>query len=206
MAKKYSQDAIEKARGLYIKYGGENFDAIQREMRKQYPSWTKANLVGREEKAYRGRVAREKHGWIDLYGFEKSLKLHLQELATTAKSDEQDLYLGIRAVRKELQTKVAAGMATKDEVYSYRDFCKLEIDARKNLDLSQDNLETFVSGYEKLLIWLGELDAGAAKMLVKHGDRLAEMAKAHYGEAETDHDGAGDREDEGGGEPFSLLA
>lgn len=201
----YNQEAIEKARGLYIKYGGENFGAIQREMQKQYPGWRKSNLVSRQEKAYRGRAAREKLGWVELYGFEKSLKLHLQQLATSAKNDEQDLYLGIKAVRKELQTKVAAGIATRDEVYSYRDFCKLEIDARKNLDLSQDNLETFVSGYEKLLIWLGELDAAAAKVVVKHGDRLAEMAKAHYGEEETEFDGAGDRADEGGGEPFSLL-
>lgn len=206
MPTRYSQEAIEKARGLYCKYGGKNFDAIEREMQKQYPGWRKTNLIQRKEKAYKGRAAREKLGWIEEYGFEKSLKLHIQKLTESVNDDEQDLYLGIKAVRKELQGKVTAGIASKDELYQYRDFAKLEIEARKNLDLSRDNLETFVSGYEKMLIWLGEIDPAAGKILVKHGDRLAEMAQAHYGKTETEHDGAGDRADEGGDEPFSLLA
>lgn len=205
MPKKYSNEAIERARGLYIKFGGTNFDAIEREMRKQYPGWSKVNLVNRKEKAYRGRVAREKLGWVDYYGFDKSLKMHLKELATEAANDEQDLYAGIRATRKELQSAVVAGQATRDELYAYRDFCKLEIEARKNLDLSRDNFETFVAGYEKLLTWSPDLDVQLAKLLVKHTERFAVLAQAHYGKTETDFDGAGDREDEGGGEPFSLL-
>jgi hypothetical protein len=200
MPKKYDQEAIEKARGLYCKYGGQNYDAIEREMRKQYPGWRKTNLMYRKE-----RDGREKLGWVEEYGFEKSLKLHMQKLTEAVNDDEQDLYLGIKAVRKELQVKVQAGQATKDELYQYRDFCKLEIEARKNLDLSRDNLETFVAGYEKLLIWLGDLDPAAAKALVKHGDKLAEMAQVHYGTTETEFAGASNREDEGGDEPFSLL-
>lgn len=205
MPTRYSQEVIEKARGLYIKYGGTNLDAIQREMRKQYPRWSKVNLLQRTEKVYKGRAAREKLGWIEEYGFEESLRLHLQELAASGNNDEQDLYLGIKAKRKEMQRISAGPKATRDQIYQYRDFCKLEIEARKNRDLSRDNLETFVAGYEKLLLWLGEMDSTAAKMLVKHGDRLAEMAQAHYGKTETEFDGASNRADESGDEPFSLL-
>lgn len=198
--KQYSNEAIEFARKLYCKYGGKNFDAIEREMQQQWPGWRQQNLRDR------GKGANAKLGWISRYGFEKSLRIYTERLVESVNDDEQDLYIGIKKVRQELQRLVESGEAKKDEIYQYRDFCKLEIEARKNLDLSRDNLETFVSGYEKLLMWLGELDPAAAKMLIKHGDKLTALATAHYGKTETDFDGAGDREDEGGEQPFSLLA
>lgn len=194
MAKTYDQDAIEMCRSLYCKYGGRNHDAIELEMRKVYPGWQKANLHDR------GGTKSPRMGWITRYGFERSLELHIQGLTTKVHGDEQDLYIGIKNVRKTLQAKVETGEATKDEFYQYRDFCKLEIDARKNLDLSRDNLETFVAGYEKLLDWSVEIDPKLAALLVKYSDKFAEKAEIHYGKAEV-NDGAVDRENESGGGP-----
>lgn len=201
MPAKYDQDAIELARSLYCKYGGKNYDAIEREMQKVYPGWRRQNLVERKD----GK--RIRFGWVTEYGFDNSLKLHLQKLTESVNDDEQDLYLGIKATRKEMQAKVAGKSATRDDIYQYRDFCKLEIEARRNLDLSRDNLDTFVSGYEKLTVWAGEIDRNLAKLLVKHGEKFTEMAAAHYGkqaEQEVD-DGAGPGADEGGDEPASGL-
>ena len=196
----YSEEAIDTCRRLYCKYGGNNHDAIEREMQKQWPGWRRQNLYDR------GKGKNAKFGWVTRYGFEKSLKIYTEKLVESVHDDEQDLYVGIKKVRQSLQTKVETGKATKDEFYQYRDFCKLEIEARKNLDLSRDNLETFVSGYEKMLMWLGEIDPAGAKVLIKNGDKLTALAAAHYGKTETDFDRAGDREDEGGEQPFSLLA
>lgn len=202
MGKAYAPEAVEHCRSLYLKYGGKNHDAIQREMRKAgWPLWSKVNLHDRG--IYGGKSWRE--GWIDKYGFERSLKLATERMVEKVNDDEQGLYIDIKAVRKRLGNKALAGDADKDELAKYRDFCKLEIEARRNLDLSRDNLETFVSGYEKLLIWAPDVDVGLAKLLAKHGDRFAELAAAHYGKPEEIDDGAIDREDEGGGEPFSLL-
>lgn len=198
MAKTYGEDAIEFCRKLYCKYGGKNHDAIQVEMRKAgWAGWQKSNLHDRGKAGTKN----ERLGWITKFGFERSLQIYTEGLVSGIRSDEQDLYIGIRNVRQTLQKKVEAGTATKDEFYQYRDFCKLEIEARKNLDLSRDNLETFVAGYEKLIDWVGKKDPQAAKMLVKHGEYLAEMAQIHYGKAEAGDHGAGDREDEGGDRP-----
>lgn len=194
MPARYGQEAIEEARRLYCKYGGKNHDAIEAEMRRQWPSWQKENLHNRGKDG-------ERMGWIERYGFDNSLKLHLQKLTESVNDDEQDLYLGIKAVRKRLQTKTVSGECTKDELYQFRDFSKLEIEARRNLDLSRDNLETFVAGYEKLISWLGEIDPQAAKLLIRNGEKLAEMAQAHYGKSEEIGDGADDRTDEGGERP-----
>lgn len=200
VVKRYNEKAIELARSLYCKHGGQNLDAVERGMRKAgYPKWNKKTLFdkGREN------TPNYRMGWIAKHGFENSLRIWTEKLVESVNDDEQDLYLGIRTVRKELQKKVVAGNATKDELYQYRDFAKLEIEARRNLDLSRDNLETFVAGYEKMLSWLREIDPAAAKLVVKNGDKLAELAAAHYGKTEADDVGAGDRENEGGDGPHA---
>lgn len=197
--KQYSNEAIEFCRQLYCKYGGKNHPAIEREMQKQWPAWQRQNLVNR------GKGDKERLGWIDRYGFDNSLRLHMERLTEKVNDDEQDLYLGIKTIRKQLQHEAIARNAGKDARREFREYAKLEIEARRNLDLSRDNLETFVAGWEKLLRWLGEIDPAAAKVLVKHGEKLAELAAAHYGKAESDYDGAEFDEDEGGDEPFSLL-
>jgi hypothetical protein len=196
---RYNQDAIELARSLYCKYGGKNLDAVQREMRKAgYPGWLKTYLFDKG----RDGTAHYRMGWITKYGFDNSLRMHLEKLVESVNDDEQDLYVGIKATRKELQKKITGKAATKDELYQYRDFCKLEIEARKNLDLSRDNLETFVSGYEKLTDWA---PPDLKKLLVKYGEKLVEMAQAHYGKSEEVDDGASPGEDEGGEQPGSSV-
>lgn len=199
VTKRYNQDAIELARSLYCKFGGKNLEAVQREMRKAgYVRWDKKTLFdkGRED------TPNYRMGWINKYGFDNSLRLHLEKLVESVNDDEQDLYLGIKALRKRLQLRVARERVLDDtakhELYQYRDFCKLEIEARRNLDLSRDNFETFVSGYEKLVNWLTEIDPKTAKGLVANGERLAELAQTHYGKTEEIDAGTSDREDEGG--------
>lgn len=188
----YSLESIERCRQLYCRYGGKNFEAIEFEMRRDWPRWQRAMLFDR------GRGKNARLGWITKFGFDNSLKIYTQKLVESVNDDEQDLYLGIRTIRKELQKAVSGKEATKDQIYQYRDFCKLEIEARRNLDLTRDNLETFVAGYEKLVGWLAGIDPEAAKRLVANGEKLAELAQAHYGKQEEEHDGTGSREDEGG--------
>jgi len=200
--KAYPEEAIELCRKLYCKYGGNNHDLIEREMRKAgWAKWSKMNLQNRGREGTRS----ERMGWIARYGFERSLKLHIEKLAEKVNDDEQGLYIDIKAVRKRLGQRALGENADKDDLAKYRDFCKLEIEARRNLNLTRDNFETFVSGYEKLLTWASDIDPQLAKLLAKCTDKFAELAQAHYGKDEVD-DGAELRTDESGGEPFSLIA
>jgi|GEM_PF-1571198 len=223
MPKRYSREAEELCRELYCRYGGRNHELIERDMRRAgWTGWQKSILYDK------GKAANARMGWITRLGFDNSLRIYTQKLAEKVNNDEQDLYLGIKTVRRELWKKVSSGKATKDEIYQYRDFCKLEIEARRNLDLPRDNLETFVAGYEKLVQWLGVIDTAAVKTLIRHGEKLTELAQAHYGkEATTDpqdvldgepemqqdddgkkekHDGAGTRADARGTRKGNVLA
>src|SRR6185503_2243096 len=91
--KVYSEDAIELARKLYCKYGGRNLPAIEAEMRKTYPRWQKQNLIDR------GKGKAVRMGWITRYGFDNSLKLHMEKLVAAVNDDEQSLYLEVKAFR-----------------------------------------------------------------------------------------------------------
>ena len=195
MAKSYSEEAIELCRRLYCKYGGKNHDAIQREMRAAgYSGWSKINLQNRGREGPRG----ERMGWVDKYGFDNSLRLHIEKLATSVNNDEQDLYLSIKTLRKRLQGKALARNPDTKVVSQFRDLAKLEIEARRNLDLSRSNLETFAEAFELIATWAPDIDADLASRFIKSADRFMELAQAHYGKQEDSvNDGTGDGPDEG---------
>ena len=178
MPKQYDQDAIEMCRKLYCKYGGKNLDGIEREMRASYPGWLKQTLHNR------GKDSDFRMGWVERYGFDKSLQEYLKTQIAGVTDDVQKFYLGIKSVRETLETKVKNGQGTRDDLFAYRDFCKLEMEARQKLDLEKDNYESFVACWEKLLVWLPEIDKASATAFLSGdvAERLLERARAEYGE------------------------
>lgn len=182
MPKQYDQEAIDTCRKLYCKYGGKNLDRVEKEMREVYPGWLKQTLFNR------GKDDNFREGWIEKYGFDKSLREYLKTQIEGVTDDVQKLYLGIKSVRETLEKKVTTNPdATRDDIYSYRDFCKLEMDARQKLDLEKDNYESFVACFEKQLAWLPEIDEKAAAAFLSGdvAERLLARARLEYGEQEN---------------------
>jgi hypothetical protein len=173
MPKRYGENAIQKARELFCKFGGKDFDAIEKEMQKDFPTWRKQNLIPR------GKKADSRLGWIIEYNFEKSLAEYQKIQIEAVTDDVQKLYLGIKKTRERLEKKAVDGTATRDELYSYRDFCKLETDTRAKLDLEKDNFEGFAFYLEKMLAWLPEIDMNAAKVFLSGdiAERILEKAR-----------------------------
>ena len=94
MPKQYGKDVIEKARLLYCKFGGQDFDAIETEMRKEFPTWRKQNLKAK------GKGKDSRLGWIDEHQFDKSLIEYQKTLIVSVNDDVQKLYLGIKKTRE----------------------------------------------------------------------------------------------------------
>ena len=194
MPKPYGQEAIDLCRSLYCKYGGKNHDAIQVEMRKAgYAGWQKSNLNDRGK-------GNARMGWITKYGFEESLKLHLQLQMVAINDDDQALYLEVKSVRETLAKIVSGKNATKDDRYLHRDYVKLQIEVKKSLEIGGANFETFAADWELILEWLAVIDPSgqAVKVLVKYSEALTERAQIHYGESEKIDGGTIAIEDAGG--------
>lgn len=183
MPKQYPQEAIDFCLECYLKFGGSNYDAIEREMRKVYSGWTKQLLHTKGQ----GKNARL--GWIDKYGWEKALKIHLENKVEKVQDDTQRLYHGIKRVRERLQKKAESEDAAVSDLDKFAKYCDLEIRARGALELSKSNLETFAEAFELTGEWLKEFDPMAAKLFAKYGDKLIERAEVHYGKAEEENNG-----------------
>ncbi len=182
MAKTYDQPAIELARTLYCKYGGKSLDRLEREMRDAgYAGWLQQNLFNR------GKDENFREGWISKYGFDKSLKLHVETQIESVTDDVQKLYIEIKTAREKVGEKVKSGRANKDEINAHINYIRLEISAIKDLDLSKDSYEIFVVCFEKLLAWLPEVNEPAALALLTGdvAERLLERARTDYGEQEN---------------------
>lgn len=179
MAATYDQKAIDLCRSLYLKYGGRNYEAIEREMQKQYPGWRKQNLVRR------GRGRDEREGWIERYGFDRSLELHTKLQTESVLNDSQKFYLTIKTVWESLADTVKGSARTKDDLYAFRDYSKLLLDAKDQLDLGRANFETFVEAWELLCVWGEELlSAKAFGELLAISETVLEKARLQYGESE----------------------
>lgn len=181
MPKTYDEEAIKLCRTLYCKYGGKNLDAIEKEMRQAgYVGWRKSILFNR------GKVETTnwREGWIDKYGFRNSLQEYVKTEILAVTDDVQKLYLGIKSVRETLEEKVKSKQFTRDDLFAYRDFCKLEMEARQKLDLAKDNYESFVTCFEKLLAWLPEIDEKVALAFLSgdFAEQVLERARIEYGE------------------------
>ena len=105
MPVKYTQDAVERCKELYLKYNGQNYKLIEQEMRLKYPRWTKSVLCS--VKATKGRNA--KLGWPDKYGWDKLLKQQLEiELEKGGLTHAARLHRSIVQKREQIDEKLKA--------------------------------------------------------------------------------------------------
>jgi hypothetical protein len=172
MPAKYSPEAIALCRKLYIQFGG-NDKQIEKEMRKEYPSWSKQNLYAK------GNGSDSRLGWIVEHGFEKSAQLDLQTKIGAIESDDERAYKTIVEIADKFRTAALSG--DKEGANQYAKFITLQLEFRNKLDLSQSNFETFVEAWERITFWAKEIDMNLAKLFYKNKDAFIEKAKLHYG-------------------------
>jgi len=183
MPASYDKAAVELCESLYLRFNGQQHDRIEAEMRRAgYASWSKQNLYTR------GKGSNQKIGWIEKYGWEKALtrKLELASERKAVSADEQ-LVRDIEEVHRRLrdQLRATAAGTDRDLVYQFRDYSKLLIEARTKLEARRDTLGGFVEFWGRLLDWLPEIDAPAARALLTVADAVLERAASEYGETEN---------------------
>ena len=176
MPKKYDQQAIDKCRALYLKFGGKHFEKLEREMRRIYPGWSKQNLTGK---------GKDSPGWIELYGWDKALELHLKSQQMSGLNAAQKLAMEIEFMREQLYTKASGDPTDKDLVNAHRDYCKLHIDALVRIESARHSFDGFVDFWERLLDWLPDVSVEALNELIKVAETILEKARAAYGVTET---------------------
>lgn len=180
MAARYDEQAIDKCLRLYLKYNGQQHDRIEQEMRKVYPGWKRSYLYTR------GQGANQKLGWVDKFGWERALELHLAQKPTATLNNAEKLVREIETVRGYLAVEIKAhgGKVDKERLQLHRDYCSLSIAALTKVEAARDTLGSFVSFWERLLDWMPDIDMKAARLLVKHSPSIIAKAEEEFGESE----------------------
>jgi len=181
MPRSYPPEAVEDAQRLYLLFNGKQHDRIESEMRKKWPGWSKQNLITR------GLGPDQKFGWIDKYGFDEALKIHLATRPEGLRTSAEQAFHEIEEIRKRLyeEIKKLGANASSDLVYQHRDYSKLFMEAETKLHGSTATLEDFVAMWERLLEWLPAISEAALGELLKIADKVLEKAALEYGETES---------------------
>lgn len=172
MKVKYNEEAIAKCRDYFIEFAGAA-DEIEKKMRRDYPSWSRQNLFDK------GKGKNARLGWINRFGFEKSLKIAQMHKIGAIENDDERSYrilceLGVLYEEKALQgdeKAVPILLKINDQ----------KIEFRSKLDLSASNFESFVESFEDISKWALEINKDLAKLFYKHKDGFIERASRKYG-------------------------
>lgn len=175
----YQTEAIEQCRRLYLKHGGQQHSRIEQEMRKVWIGWRKENLYNR------GKGENARLGWIEKYGFERSLEIHLAQKPTAALNTAQKLVSEIEEIRIKLDREVKTKGITAVDIkllYLHRDYSKLSIEALTKVEAARDTLGGFVSFWERFIDWMTDIDAKTARALLKNEDLIIDRAEKEFEE------------------------
>ena len=167
----YDYEAIKRCREYYIKFNADP-TKIERAMKQHYQSWTRKNLFDSGE----GKTART--GWINRFGFERSLQESLNTNVHAVQNDDQRRYAAVVKMADEYQEKALQGIEKSVPI-----FLKLvdqQIALRTKLDLGAANLESFVEAYELIVEWSKEIDIKLAKLFYRHQQEFIRRARGKY--------------------------
>ena len=186
MPRKYAEDAVADARALYLKYSGQHFDLIEKEMRLKWPGWSSQNLITH------AKNGSQKIGWIEKYSWVESLKLKLVEEAqqagrkATGLSEAQHLLGSVNRVIRLLEEKITAhGVTDKGYLAQHAAYSKIKIDVLSKLESERTSFETFVQVYGALMRYALKSSLPLARELAAAENEILEQALREYGKEES---------------------
>lgn len=185
MAARYSDEAIERCRKLYCKYGGQRHDQIEKEMRQLWPGWSKSNLYTTDKgRSKSGRERKSEPGWIEKYGFQESLDRSIAKKPTAALNTAERLVDRVEFVSDILYGKVETkrGETDNDTLKLLRDYLNLQVVTLTKVEGARDTLGAFIGSYERFIDWVADIDAALARKLVKYEAQIIARAEAELGE------------------------
>lgn len=173
---KVSPEQLEDAFALYLKYNGERFDLIEKEMRGR--GWTRFQ---KQQFFDRGRGANFREGWISKYGWKKSLEIKVATAGQTAVTSAESLLFEVETVRKKLyQRLVEKDVNDRDLVYQHDKYVSRTTEILDKLERARDNYGNFTFFLKHLLAAAPLISPELATALCLAEDGLLEWAEREF--------------------------
>jgi hypothetical protein len=173
MAKKIPQQQIDECFELYLKYGGDNLHAIEKEMRARgYSTFSHQRI----RKSLKG----EMRGWEADFGWKKSLEIHIAKKHSPPQTSAEAILHEATASGQKLYEKIVAGCTDRDVVYAHQRYLDLQISALAKLSDARDNYANFNAFLAHLLEAAMLINPKLAREIVAAEDALIAWAKDKF--------------------------
>lgn len=172
-------DCIKDAFELYLKYNGERFDLIDDEMR--HKGWT--NFKSSLNLLNRGKGKNYRDGWIERFGWKKSLEIKIATTGIAAATSAESLLFEVETIRKkifmELEVK-GVGVGQKDLIYQHDKYIARTTEILASLDKARDNYANFVFFLQHLLKAATKISPDLASAICDAEEPLLEWAEREF--------------------------
>lgn len=169
-------------------HNGERHDLIEAEMHRR--GWT---AFRKEILKSRGFGKNRREGWIDQYGWQKSLEIKIATANTAAATSAESLLYEVETIRKKLFIELEAGgviRAGKDLVYQHDKYVNRSIEILAQLNDARDNYANFVSFLKRLMAAATKISPALARELIEAEEGLIEWADRDFYDAGSNETGS----------------
>lgn len=171
-------DEVKAAFDLYLLHNGERFDLIEQAMHRQgYTTFKRSKLKSR------GYDENRREGWIEQFGWEKSLQLKIATANTAAKTSAESLLFEVETIRKKLFTEIeilGVGRGGKDVVWQHDKYVNRSIEILGQLNDARDNYANYMFFLKHLVAAAPQISPALAKELIEAEEALIEWGEGKF--------------------------
>lgn len=174
---KTSQDqCLEDAFDLYLKYKGERFDLIERDMRLKGWSFNKQCLKNR------GKGLHFRQGWIEKYQWAKTLAIYLTAKDKTILTAGQKLLQEVEIVREQIFNHIqASGVSNRDLVWQHDKYVQRSAEILAQIETAANPLRDFAAFWKFLVTTSLTISPSLARELVNAEEAVIKRARDEFG-------------------------
>lgn len=178
MANALNDEMVKDAFALYLKYNGERFDLIERDM--VHLGWAFKQSMLKD----RGIGKNYREGWVTKFRWTKALKIHMASLAANeiAATSAEKLLSECENIRDAAYEEILVQgvRASKDLIWQHRQYADLSVKILDKLEAARDNYANFVFFFSHLMKAAVTISPALARELCDAEDGIIEWAEGTF--------------------------
>lgn len=172
MPSRVNPECVNDAFELYLKYNGERFDLIEKEMRLKGWMFDKQCLFNR------GIGEHFRTGWIERYGWRAALEIHLTARGKTILTSGEKLLNEVETIRERLFEQIhSSGVNNRDLVWQHDKYSQRSAEILAQIENAKDDSRDFASFLNLLIQISVKVSPVLARELCNAEDALIKHAK-----------------------------
>lgn len=176
MPKRVDPKCIDDALNLYLKYHGERFDLIEKEMRQMgWLGWDKQCLTNR------GIGENFREGWIERYGWKSALETYLKTKTKSFLTSGEKLLHEVETIREKIFSQIETkGVDNRDLIWQHDKYTQRSAEILEQIDKARNPLRDFAAFWKFLVKSAVPISPTLARELINAEDAILKRAREEF--------------------------